>query len=349
MPRPNGRCDALDTRETLAGDDAQLLSRGVTGQRQWYVNRAAHTMVVIPGPASFLMGSARPLADQAGEERLHSRWIPHGFSIANKETSVAQFQAFLADSRPPDRPAVAASASDADAPQGDVNWFEAAAYCNWLSAREGIPTDQWCYTSSSDASSDLLLRPKPGCLELRGYRLPTEAEWEYACRAGTDAPRYFGDSESLLERYATVRSPSVARPLPAASKKPNDFGLFDMYGNVAEWCHDAYRPYPQTDVLQASSDTESGEPVTDATRAPFAAARGKTNPHASAVPHATSNPPQPACRHSASAWRGRIRSVRGVHSVGGLNRPADGTSTSEIRTGCFGDQYSPAGSLPSAR
>jgi formylglycine-generating enzyme required for sulfatase activity len=73
-----------------------------------------------------------------------------------------------------------------------------------------------------------------------GYRLPTEAEWEYACRAGTVTAFSHGNDESLLDRYAVYRS---SRTEISGSKLPNGWGLFDVHGNVSEWCHDLYGPF----------------------------------------------------------------------------------------------------------
>jgi formylglycine-generating enzyme required for sulfatase activity len=82
------------------------------------------------------------------------------------------------------------------------------------------------------------------CLERTGYRLPTEAEWEYACRAGAVSSRFFGKSDELLDRYAVYRNNAVGRgSWPVGSLKPNDLGLFDMLGNVAEWSHDEWLVY----------------------------------------------------------------------------------------------------------
>jgi len=119
---------------------------------------------------------------------------------------------------------------DDSRPVDQVSWFDAAAFCNKLSELAGLMP---CY--------DILNRT---CIFSRnGFRLPTEAEWEYACRAGTNTKYHTGNSESGLALAGWYRSNSEGTTHPVGRKVPNAWGLFDMHGNVWEWCNDWQRSY----------------------------------------------------------------------------------------------------------
>jgi formylglycine-generating enzyme required for sulfatase activity/Tol biopolymer transport system component len=108
-----------------------------------------------------------------------------------------------------------------------TQWTDAVRFCNKCSELEGLKP---CYDLQTWACD----------FEADGYRLPTEAEWEYACRAGSNAKYAFGDSESDLPRYAWLKPGSEGKTHPVGQKLPNRWGLYDMHGNVWQWCNEWY-------------------------------------------------------------------------------------------------------------
>jgi formylglycine-generating enzyme required for sulfatase activity len=143
-----------------------------------------------------------------------------------------------------------------------VTWFEAAQYCRWLSEQENIPEKEMCYPPIPEIKPGVQL--PADYLSRTGYRLPTEAEWEYACRAGTSASRHYGSAEDLLVNYGWFLGNANGRTWPVGSKKPNDHGLFDMLGNAAEWCQDAARVAPPGEAGAITEDRESPGVITEA-------------------------------------------------------------------------------------
>jgi formylglycine-generating enzyme required for sulfatase activity len=142
---------------------------------------------------------------------------------------------------------------DPTCPIGGVVWYTAAVYCNWLSKQEHIPEEQWCYEMNPQGQ---VVKLKEKYLSLTGYRLPTEAEWEYACRAGAATSRFYGESADLLTHYGWHLQNSGERTWPVGSKKPNDWGLFDMHGNLWNWCQETYKDYPRWIEGRTRDDVE---------------------------------------------------------------------------------------------
>ncbi len=101
-----------------------------------------------------------------------------------------------------------------------------------------------------------VVKLKANYLSLPGYRLPQEAEWEYACRAGAATSRYYGETTELLGEYAWYQNNSQERTHPVGSKKPNDFGFFDLQGNVYSWCQEQYNLYPAVKEGETIEDKE---------------------------------------------------------------------------------------------
>ena len=228
----------------LADADGRLIKLGDKdrGPRRWYFNSKGQPFVMIEGPAEFRMGSPPSDPDRNGRnETPHRRLIPRSFAIAAKEVTFEQYQIFALEV--PDH-AVSTDrySPDRTRPINGPSWFDAAAYCNWLSRKEGL---EECYEPNAQKKYAAGMTIRADALRRSGYRLPTEPEWEYACRAGADTPRYYGASLDLLPAYAWYQKSSADRARPGGSLFPNDLGLFDMLGNMLEWCQEGrllYRP-----------------------------------------------------------------------------------------------------------
>jgi formylglycine-generating enzyme required for sulfatase activity/tRNA A-37 threonylcarbamoyl transferase component Bud32 len=230
--------------------DGRLAGKPPT-ERSWFVNPQGQTFAVIRAPSEFLMGSPEVESDHQKDEVLHRRLIDRSFAIATTEVTVAQFQRFL-DAYPQARPGGETDDDSLicvgpDQPKNAMNWFLAALYCRWLSELERLPEDQMCYPTIREIvdarNSGKTLKLPENYLRRTGYRLPTEAEWEYACRSGTTTGRPYGVGERLLSKYAWNPENSAKCFQPVGKLKPNDFGLFDILGNVRECCQPPFENY----------------------------------------------------------------------------------------------------------
>ncbi len=229
----------------IGGESALPSSKESPPHDRWSIDKAGHTMVVIEGPESFLIGSPESESGRYFDEAIHHRSIGRTFAISTKEVTSVQYRRFLSESpQLQDR----TKADDPNKPQRYVTWYEAAAYCNWLTRLMDLGDDELCYRTTGYGRYGPEMQLAPDFLQRKGYRLPTETEWEYACRAKTVTSRYYGNDTRLLNRYAFVDHEGDATT-PVGTLLPNDFGLFDSLGNLREWVHDVWQVHEADEAL----------------------------------------------------------------------------------------------------
>jgi eukaryotic-like serine/threonine-protein kinase len=224
----------------------QRVAESKSSEFDWRYSSQGHWMIRLDAK-KFQMGSPVSEQGRTSTEDLHTRTIDRLLELSAHEVTVGQWRAFhekvpISDSLKGKYTDLATA--DPDTAIVNITWFEAVQYCNWLSEQDGIPPSQWCYTPHPENGYSIGMLAKPRHWELTGYRLPTESEWEYACRAGSNASRCYGTSDSLLSKYAWYQLNSADRAHPVGLLKPNALGFFDMYGNASEWCFDLHTDYP---------------------------------------------------------------------------------------------------------
>lgn len=241
--------------------------------RRWFVNGQGMTMVEIPA-GKFIMGTPGETQEKDEEQPAHKVTLAKPFLLCDREVTLEQFRRFIDDAeypsteKPPgwldDFKGFEEHSPTPDCSVQNVNWFDAVLYCNWLSAREGR-TRCFRRTGEKQKIEDYRIQEsEQECDVWRcdftadGYRLPTEAEWEYACRAVSSAAFSFGSDEDLLPQYAWIVVNAKSRMWPGGLKLPNAFGLFDMQGNAREWCWDWYGKYSAAAVSDPTGPSDPG-------------------------------------------------------------------------------------------
>jgi serine/threonine protein kinase len=188
-------------RNELRGVDGRISSS--RSERRWRVSSSGLTLVKVQVPGG------------------------RTIEVADREISTRNFSRFFPDHK--NAPGLSPSP---DHPVTNVNYVLAAEFCNFLSVAEGIQSDDLAFRKGES----MVFEPSEGYLDRAGYRLLTTKEYENVCRAGTTSTRYYGSGSPLLSKYAFYGPLVTLETLPGASLKPNDFGLFDMLGNLNEIC-----------------------------------------------------------------------------------------------------------------
>jgi formylglycine-generating enzyme required for sulfatase activity len=190
-------------------------------------------MVSVPA-GEFWMGAADGERDARSDEQPRHRVnITQGFSLGKFKVTQAQFQEVMGNNPSSFGPEgqFKNKVKDVDTrqhPVESITWLEAVSFCNRLSERHGLTP----YYRIDGAKVTV----RGGT----GFRLPTEAEWEYAARGKTQTRWHFGDDAAELGEFAWFADNSDGTTHPVGQKRPNAFGLCDMHGNVREWCWDRY-------------------------------------------------------------------------------------------------------------
>jgi formylglycine-generating enzyme required for sulfatase activity/uncharacterized caspase-like protein len=198
-----------------------------TGYQDQKMSNSLGMEFVYVKPASFMMGSPSSKQGRGSYEKQHRVTLTKGYYLQTTEVTQGQWRAIMGNN-----PSRFSNCGD-DCPVEKVSWNDVQAFISKLNRKEGT----------------------------NRYRLPTEAEWEYAARAGSTSRFCFGDDEDRLSEYAWYVRNSGGKTHSVAQKKPNAWILYDMHGNVWEWCQDWYSDYPSGSVTDPTGPSSGSSRV----------------------------------------------------------------------------------------
>jgi formylglycine-generating enzyme required for sulfatase activity len=243
-PKPSMLSAPFSAAEARAAQQAWAAYSGQNVNLSIALGAGLKMQLVLIPPGEFQMGSPADEASRDTDETQHRVRITKPFYLGMYEVTQAEWEAVMGNqpsyfSRGGDGKDIVSGLDTSRFPVESVSWEEATEFCRKLGAREGKP-----------------------------YRLPTEAEWEYACRAGTTTPFHFGstlngDNANVDGRYpygTMTKGRYLERPTDVGSYRANAFGLHDMHGNVWEWCSDWYdEDYYSTSAASGPDPTGPSE------------------------------------------------------------------------------------------
>ncbi len=229
----------LGAEAALVATRGELSKLGIQPGFHWYVTKSGLTMAIFEPTEPVTLGSPE---GEPGHESDEGTWTferDWTFAISTMEITNEQYLDVCEEHKDHQNE----FAPDPECPVNAVNWFDAARFCRLLSERDGFSESEMVmpparylpaapFTSMSSRFADFHDR--------MGYRLPIEGEWEIACRAGTTTSRFFGYAPDLLPSYCCYIANSGGETWSIGGAWPNQAGLFDILGNIAEWCFDVY-------------------------------------------------------------------------------------------------------------
>ncbi len=253
--------------EVARNVDQNPIAYDRTGKRQWFVDKVADQYLtwIVFAPAKVTIGSRSDEVGRKQDETLHQVEFTRPFAICQSEVTVDLWEAFQVETDRKDG-YFKEHSTKPNVPVCGPTWYTSILFCRWLSSRSGLQESEQCYVDPTlvPANEQIELadgsrfpREWPLRPEKLALRLPTEAEWERACRAGMQTAFYFGNDSTLLGEYAWWNGNSKRLSYPAGTTKPNLRGMYDMHGNIFEWCHDWYGEFPTTrDPVGAKDGTD---------------------------------------------------------------------------------------------